>query len=72
MGKHTVFFLPGFLKYLPKYMVLLGEKVWRKKKIQNPFPATLRQKKKFFISLSQGGGVKALMNSPLIIKKNFF
>ena len=37
--------LPGFLKYLPKNMALLVQKLLRKKNRQNLFPAILRWKK---------------------------
>ena len=42
--KLTVF--TDFLKYLPKNMALLAQKLWRNFFCQNPFPAILRRKKK--------------------------
>ena len=39
-------YLTGFLKYLPRNMALLVQKLLRKKICQNPRPTILRQKKK--------------------------
>ena len=55
-----------FLKYLPKNMALLAQKLWRNLFCQNPFRAILRRKekkkkKKFLMTTKpSGGGVKAL------------
>ena len=37
--------LTDFLKYLPKNMALLAQKLWRNFFCQNPFQAILRRKK---------------------------
>ena len=37
--------LTDFLKYLPKNIALLAQKLWRNFFCQNPFPAILRRKK---------------------------
>ena len=54
MGKLTV------LKYLPKNIALLVQKLWRKKKFENSFPAILRRKEeeeeKIIYPLRRGGG----------------
>ena len=41
--------LTSILKYLPKNMALIFQKLRREKKCQNPFPAILRQKQSSFI-----------------------
>ena len=66
MTKHSQS-LTGFLKYLPKIMALLFQKLWRKKNL-NPFPAILRRKKKYVVhkagagGVGPGGGLKALLD----------
>ena len=55
--------LTDFLKYLPKNLTLLVQKLWRKKYCQNPFPAILGRKKVFkkvLLSTKSGGGAKGL------------
>ena len=66
--------LTDILRYLPKNMALLVQKLWRKKrkKCQNPFPAFLRRKNKIFCPLSRGGGLKALVDCPIKKKKKTF
>ena len=71
--------LKGFLKYLLKNTALLAQTFWRKRivKIQNPFPAFLRQKteekkrkKKVLMATKPNGGVG--LNSPATKKETFF
>ena len=46
-----------YIKYLPKKIALLVQKLCGKKICQNLFPGFFKRKKKLFCPLSRGGGV---------------
>ena len=60
--------LTGLLKYLPKNMALLVQKLSRKK-MSKSVSGFFKMKKKFLMQLSLGGGVTALVAWQL---KNIF
>ena len=63
-------YITGFLKYWPKNMALLVQKLWRKKMSKSISDYIYADKKKVPMITKLRGGIKSLVVGP--IKKEFF